>query len=249
VVDPSVPAIIRRIDVGAALPANGSYFAHPDRARLINGLLYVVVPFYDAKYHSGPSLLAVIDPGTEQVVAQLPFEGATGCSGLDVSPGLTTLAVACSGAWHSSERASSGSSAVIGIALAPSLHEVWRVNTGSDPRAFAFTVSYVDAAHVIAARLGELGPPVVNDAVQLVDVRNQTVTTLFESAGQPASIAIGPCAAGDSSAACFVADASRSQVVRLDMSGSGEHQLTKYAWTDPLGLEPRALSFFGPSPR
>jgi hypothetical protein len=247
VVNPETPEIMRRIDLSGELPPVGGYFAHPDRARLLDGLVYVVVPFYDAHHRSGDSYLAVLDPASERIVDTLLIQGVTGCSGLDASPDGTTLAIACSGSWQGTSQAQANVSAIVGVTTAPRLQEIWRVGTGDDERAFGFGVVFADATRVLATRLGVLGPPVINDAAVLIDTRQGSATTLFESASKPASLDIGPCltACGQ----CFIADASRKQVVRVEFApNQAGYRLTRFNWHDPVGLPPRRLALFaGPS--
>jgi len=246
VVNPQTAEIQRRIDLSTVLTPVGEHFAHPDRARLIQGLVYVVVPFYDARHRSGASYLAVLDPHSEQVTETLQLQGVTGCSGMDVAPDGESVAVACSGSWQGTTRSQADSSAIVGVAITPRLREIWRVSPSSATRAFGFALAFADSTHVLVTKLGDLGPPVVNDAVQLVEIRQGQATTLFESAGKPASLSLGPCLVHCRQ--CFIADASRSQVVRLELSPNGAHALTPFTWLDPVGLPPRELTLLGPSP-
>jgi len=240
------PQITGRVDIAAGLPARNQYFAHPDRARLLpDGKIYVVVPYYDARHYSGESYLAVVDPETELVESFLLLKGVSGCSGIDAAPNARSLAIACSGNWQGTGRAEASTSAIVGVSTAP-LHELWRVGTGTDARGFGFTVTFADAHHVIATRLGDLGPPILNDTVGLIDIEAGTSTTLLESAGQPASLSVGPCAT--QVGVCFLADASRNQIVRFDLNASGDYALTRFNWNDPVGLRPRLLTFIGPDP-
>lgn len=247
-IDPTTPQpkITGRIDVAARLPKGNPYFAHPDRARLLpDGKLYVVVPFYDARHYSGKSYLAVVDPETEQVESFLLLEGVSGCSGIDAAPDARSLAIACSGNWQGTGRAQSSTSAIVGVSTSP-LRELWRMGTGPDARAFGFSATFADAHHVITTKLGALGPPLLNDTVELIDIEAKTSTTLLESAGQPASLSLGPCAT--QLGLCFLADASRNQIVRLDLNAVGDYAITKFDWHDPVGLRPRLLTFVGPDP-
>ena len=252
VIDPTTeptnpqPQITGRVDIATGLPAGNQYFAHPDRARLLpDGKLYVVVPYYDSRHYSGDSYLAVVDPEAEQVESFLLLKGATGCSGIDAAPDARSLAIACSGNWQGTGRAQASTSAIIGVSTTP-LRELWRIGPGTDARAFGFSVTFADAQRVVATRLGDLGPPILNDSVELINIEAGTSTTLIESASQPASLSIGPCAT--QVGICFFADASRNQIVRLELNAGGDYAITKFNWNDPVGLRPRLLTFFGPDP-
>jgi hypothetical protein len=244
VIDPSSHEILARIDLKSAMPQSGSYFAHPDRARIVDDKLYVVVPYYDQNYRSGASYLVMLDPETEQVEEYLSLDGVSGCSGLDVSPDHGSLAIACSGSWQGVNQAQFGSSAIIGVGLEPKLQEVWRVAApASDQRAFGFAVSFVDSKRVLTSRLGFDGPPIVNDSIDLVDIESGSVTPLLQSANQSVTLGVGPCADGYSQ--CFVTDAGRHQVVRFDFDNGGGYTKTAFTWDDPVGLPPRVIGFFG----
>jgi len=242
IVDPGIPAITGRIDIVAAMPKYASFIVHPDRARLVGNRVYIVLPYYDLVYNAGPSYVASIDPETDQIVDLTLLESLSGCSGLDVAPDESSIAVACSGGWHGSNTANSRTSGIVGVQLQPKLSEIWRIRaTTVGNRAFGFEVGYVDARHVVAPQLGESGPPLVNDAVFLIDTTTGGSTMLLESADVPVTLSVGPC---DSiSNFCFIADAQRKSIHRLSYDGA-QYSLSSYSWTDPTGLPPRLLSFF-----
>lgn len=247
VIDPSRPAILRRIDVASALPKEPPYFPHPDRAVLSGHDVFVVVPYYDSNHYSGSSYLALIDPDTENVRDWLRLPDASGCSGIAPFPNHQGIAVICSGRWQGTLKASSMSSSVVGVGTSGGLHEIWRVQAGStDGRAFGFVINFADADHVVLSRQGQLGPPVLNDSIELIDVRTGSRRNLLDSAGQPSSLTVGPCL--PSCGQCFFADASRGQVVRADFGANGQPTLHKFSWPDPVGLSPHVLCTFGTDP-
>ena len=240
VIDPSGPKIVQRIDVGASLPTEGSYFAHPDRARMVGNVLLVVVPFYDSRHYSGAAYLIAVKTLDDRVADYLRLEGVSGCSGLDVSPDHATLAIACSGGWHGQSLSDPQSSAIVGVSLAPRLSEAWRVAAPvADGRPFAFAVSFVDTKHVVASRLGALGPPSMNDSIELIDTEARSITTILESE-QPVTLGVGPCQEGTGQ--CFATDAGRNQVVRFDFDPNGGYSNRTFDWNDPVGLPPRAVA-------
>ena len=244
VIDPSAAQITASIDIGSALPPQNGYSPHPDRARIINDKLYVVVPYYDKNHYSDVSYLAKFDAKTEQLEDHLLLNGLSGCSGLDVSPDSGSVAIACSGRWQGTSEAQPESSAIIGVTLAPLLRELWRVSAlSTDARPFAFAVSFADSKHVLTSRLGNLGPPIVEDSIELIDITSGSVTTVLESVGQPVTLGVGPCTIAH--AQCFVSDAGRNQVVRFDFDNGGGYAKAAFVWNDPVGLPPRVIGFFG----
>lgn len=245
IIDPSLPAITGRIDLFSAFPPNGDFVAHPDRAWLVSGRVYVVIPFYNRPYTStGQSYLAVIDPKTDSVIQNFPLTGLAGCSGLAVSPDRTNLAVACSGRWQGTNTADDASSALVGLRTTPEVSEIWRIparQIGS--RAFGFEIAFVDSTHVLATQLGEYGPPLVNDVAYVIDITTGAATRVLESANSPVTLSVGPCDA--TCRACFIADAGRSRLYSLSFSDERGPLLTGYDWADSTtGLPPTSLTFF-----
>jgi hypothetical protein len=244
IVDPSVPAITGRIDLPAIFPPSGNLIIHPDRARHILDHVYVVLPLYDRPYsNSGQGYLAVIDPKTDSVVQGFPLAGLSGCSGLAVAPNVTSIAVVCSGHWQGSTTANNATSGIVGLRLSPSVSEIWRIPANVvGNRAFGFEVAFVDSTHVLATQLGELGPPIINDAAFVVDIATGTSTRVLESANAPVTLSVGPC--NSACGACFIADAGRNRLYNLSLTSSGKPSLTGYSWADPTGLPPTSLAFF-----
>jgi hypothetical protein len=241
IIDPSIPTITSRIDLSSILPSIGNFVPHPDRAWLISDLLYVIIPLYDANFTAGESYVVVFDAKTDTFVQKYKLEGLAGCSGVSASPDQANLAVACSGRWQGSSTASNTRSGIVGLRRSPDLAEIWRIPaTSVGKRAFGFDVAFVDATHVLATQLGELGPPSVNDSAFLMDITNGSATRLLESA--PFSLGAGPCSIA--CGACFIADAGRSRLFNVQFSNSHGPSLIDYVWTDPTGLPPRSLAFF-----
>jgi hypothetical protein len=243
IIDPGVPIITGRIDVVAAMPKFASFVVHPDRARMVGNRVYAVLPYYDLAYNAGPSYVASIDSQTDQIVDLTLLEGLSGCSGLDVAPDETSLAVVCSGGWHGINTANNSTSGIIGLQLQPKLTEIWRVpakNVGN--RAFGFEVAYIDMTHVVTLQLGDLGPPMTNDAVFLIDTATGSSKILLKSANVPITLSVGPC--NSSFNLCYIADAQRSTIHRLSYNGGQNYTMSDYTWADPTGLPPRLLGFF-----
>jgi len=244
IIDPRVPAITGRIDLSSSFPPNGNFIIHPDRAWRVSDRVYVVLPLYDRGYmNSGEGYVVAIDPKNDSVIESVFLPGLSGCSGLAVTPDGAVIAIVCSGRWQGSNSANNASSGIVGLRLSPQLSEIWRVpasRVGS--RAFGFDVAFVDSTHVLATQLGELGPPVVNDVAYVIDVATGTGTRVLESSNTPVTLSVGPCSRA--CGGCFIADAGRSRLYRLDFSNAQGSVITGYDWVDPTGLPPRSLAFF-----
>jgi len=241
IIDPSIPSMVGRIDLTTSFPPNGSLFVHPDRARLIGGRVYAVLPYYDRSFSaSGESYIAVIDPQTDIITERFLIKGASGCVGLDVTTDESSLAVVCSGSWNGSIKgAGNASSAIVGLRLAPQLSEIWRVAASQlANRAFGFNIAFVDSTHVLTTQLGELGPPLVEDVAYVIDVSNGSATVARRSA----SLSSGPCNAG--CGACYISDAATSTLINLQFTNPRRYLQTVYSWADPTGLPPRSIAFF-----
>jgi len=243
VLDPSIPAIKGRIDAASGLPPYAGYNPSPDCARLAGDRLYVVVPYYDSAYHAGPSYVIAIDPATDAPVDQILLAGLSGCSGLDISPDQTSIAIACSGRWQGSSSADASASALVGLRIRPQMEEIWRIPASrSTKRAFGFALGFVDSTHVIASQLGEFGPPMINDTVYLIDTNTSASTPVLQSANVPFTLSVGPCDAD--CGVCFLVDTQRVGIFEFTLSQSNSFSLTEYPWNDPTGLPPRLLGFF-----
>jgi hypothetical protein len=243
IVDPSIPAIMGRVDVAGPLPKSAGFTAHPDRAVLVDGRVYVVLPYYDTAYNSGDSLVAAIDPSSDALVDSVRLTGLSGCSGLDVAPDQDSVAVVCSGRWHGTSTADSSASAIVGLELEPNLKEIWRVSAnGVGGRSFGLDVAFVDPKHVLALQLGDLGPPLVNDVAYFVDIETGEAVNVLESANVPVTLSAGPC--NHNCGLCFMADAQRKAIHRLTFADAKGWTLFDFVWNDPTGLPPRLLGFF-----
>ncbi len=243
IIDPSVPSIVGRIDISAALPKQSSYFVHPDRARLVGDRVYLVVPYYDSTYDSGNSYVVAIDTQSDAIVDSLWLNDLSGCSGIDSAPDQASVAVVCSGRWQGTSSADVTASAIVGIQLKPRLTEIWRVSaTSVGPRALGFDVAYVDTHRVLALQLGDLGPPLVNDVAYAIDFTTGKSTEILRSADVPVTLGLGPCSYDCGQ--CFMADAQRKQVHRLQFVEPQGWSMADYDWDDPTGLPPRIVAFF-----
>ncbi len=243
IIDPSIPSITGRVDVASSLPKSAGFTVHPDRATRVGGRVYIVVPYYDTAYDSGDSWIAAIDPASDAVIDSVRLTGLSGCSGLDVAPDRNSVAAVCSGRWHGTSTADSGASAIVGVTLEPRLHEIWRVSASSvGGRSFGFDVAFVDPKHVLALQLGDLGPPLINDEAYVVDVETGKAVKVLQSANVPVTLSAGPC--NYDCGLCFMADAQRRSIHRLEFNSPAQWHLVDSIWDDPTGLPPRMLGFF-----
>jgi len=242
IVDPSVPSIVGRIDIAGALPKQANFVVHPDRARLVQDRVYVVLPYYDSAFNSGQSYVAAVDPKSDAITDSVLLGGLSGCSGLDAAPDQNSLAVVCSGRWYGTNNANISASAIVGLQIRPKLAEAWRISAASvGRRAFSFNVGFVDATHVLASQMGDLGPPVINDVAYVIDFHSGESTAVLQSANVPFTLSAGPC---NNFGLCFIADAQRKSVHRLDFTDAQQWTLSDFSWNDPTGLPPQMLALF-----
>ncbi|MBC7976910.1 MAG: hypothetical protein H7138_18195, partial [Myxococcales bacterium] len=123
IIDPSVPAITGRIDLGryATTVTGASIQARPDRARLANGKLFVVLNNISDDFGTiGAGRVVVVDPATDQVTGTLDLPaGLQNCGGLSYVEATKTLVVACGGNYSQPSQVASSGLAFVDVAVSP----------------------------------------------------------------------------------------------------------------------------------
>jgi hypothetical protein len=100
IIDPTKPAITGRIDLSSyAVQVTGTKIqARPDRARLIDGKLYIALTNQDAAFKvSGHGRILVIDVQTDKVTNMIEIPDFNNCSSLSYLDDKHLLDVACNG--------------------------------------------------------------------------------------------------------------------------------------------------------
>jgi hypothetical protein len=100
VLDPSLPAIVGRIDLAPALAGqDASYLPRAARALLAGGRVRLLAQAGNATFEFLDTRLVTIDPETDGISQVLVLEGLKSCANLALSPDGSELAVVCNGAF------------------------------------------------------------------------------------------------------------------------------------------------------
>ncbi|HEX5062485.1 MAG TPA: hypothetical protein VFV99_24100, partial [Kofleriaceae bacterium] len=136
IIDPSVPAITGRIDLASY--AGSGVQARPDRARLIDGKLFVLLSNLSGDFSTAAEgRLVVVDTATDQVSGTIDLPGLKNCGGLSYVESTKTLVVACGGSFSDPEQAASSGIAYVDTAASPPAMTRKQDMTPFDGRALA----------------------------------------------------------------------------------------------------------------
>jgi hypothetical protein len=124
IIDPSVPAITGRIDLsGYAIPVAGVVMkARPDRARLIDGKVFVALNEISADLiHAvlAHGRVIAIDAATDQVVATIDIPELANCQSLSYIDASKTLVVLCTGDYTAADPTQTSGIAYIDVSASP----------------------------------------------------------------------------------------------------------------------------------
>jgi hypothetical protein len=262
IVEPSVPAVVGRVDLSSAAADAPGVLPRPHRMLRLGDFVVVLLSMLSGDFQGSSSArLALIDPASDELVEVFELTGLHGCSGLahaaPAADGSSALAVTCSG------RFSGGSDpdiATSGVALlrfaAGTLSEQarWTANElGGQP--LGFSVTFADAQTLLVTLLGSLSTPATQDALVALDLSGGGHHWVARGEQQPfemgdvqcmTPLADGADAADDACGACFLADGEQGRLQRFALSAGGSIA-DRLQWVDTrvvesaIGLPPRAL--------
>lgn len=123
IIDPSVPAITGRIDLSSyVIPVTGAVMkARPDRARLIDGTLFVALneindDFRKALAHGR---VIAIDTATDRVIATIDIPELTDCVDMTYVEASKTLVVLCTGDYLAADPVQTAGIVYIDVTASP----------------------------------------------------------------------------------------------------------------------------------
>jgi hypothetical protein len=123
IIDPSVPAITGRIDLSTqVIPVSGAVMkARPDRARLIDGKVFVVLNEIndDFGHALGHGRVIAIDTTTDQVIATIDIPELADCADLSYVEASKTLVVLCTGDYLAADPLQTSGVAYIDLTASP----------------------------------------------------------------------------------------------------------------------------------
>jgi hypothetical protein len=251
VIDPTIPAIIERIDLMPAMAGEDpKFFPRANRMVSAKGMLYVLLSSYAKDFSSSAeSRIVTIDLSSRSIIDVTKLSGLHGCAGLAMSPEDDELAVTCSGTFLNNSESIISESGLVVLGIDGSPHELQRwlaTDLGEGP--LGFSAAYASANTLIVTTFGsyENGTQKsADDTTMIVDLETGAHMVLFRSEALPFSIGEVQCAA--ECAVCFIADAERDGGVlhRLDVGASGELvESAQIQVSGEIGLPPRYVGRF-----
>lgn len=249
VLDPEQPAITERLEFSAAVSEGAR--ARPGRMLSVGSWLLVHLSGHSADFQEAEDArLAVLDQDTLTIHETITIPGMKNCAGLALSPEQSRLAVSCSGLVKHSDGPAPQASGVVLFEITDSaesltLREEGRLEASEllfGP--FAPTVSFVDENRILAATYGALegsdaGRP---DRILLMDLKSGTEGVLLQTEEIPFSLESLLCA--EACGVCFVADAERNVVHRLEFEEGALSRKTEHAVETGVALPVRLLGWF-----
>jgi hypothetical protein len=250
-VDPGTGAVVGRVDLAAAMQGEAAdILPRPSRMIAAGGRVYVLLSAYSADFtKSGDARVAVVDPVNDTLVGHAVLQGSRGCSGLAVSPDGARLAVGCSGTFGGTSTPTLDDAGLVVVRRADdgSVSPERRfpaADIGGEP--LAFSVDFASVRTILYATLGRLdeaGAPEQDDILFEIDVETGEHTELLRSAREPFSLGDVRCSPG--CGVCFVADASRGALHRLEVDGGGRAgSRREISFDDGTGLPPRYVGAY-----
>ncbi len=251
VVDPWEPAILARIDLSAAMSDAPGFLPRPSRMVRHGDDVFVLLLGYNHDFSAvAPARLARVDSRTDTLGDVVVLPDLSGCEGLALSPDATELAVACSGPLRNgATQETTGSGLAV---LDRATLTVSRVTRAAElvGQPLGFSAAFTRRGDILVTALGAFGSggDDVLDAVLRIQP-DGTADTVLRSVSRPFELGEVRCTlpidAADAAAACgqcFVADAERGVLQRLDPT-TAESDGT-IALEDGIGLPPRLLGRF-----
>ena len=256
VVDPTVPGIVDRIDLSAAVDQAAGFLARAGPMVVVDEHAYVLVAAYDATFgQSAPSRVVTIDTTTDEIAGVTVLEGLHGCGALALSG--DRLAVACSGVFGGDANASIAESAVVVLTIEGSVPNELTRHTAADiaGQPIGFAIDFAAADNLLVSALGSfVGDGAdVTDALFSVGLTDGSVQEVWRNQQRPFELGQVRCVAPTAMASetsslgcgdCWLADAEASQLHLLQLGAGGIEVVDSLTVETAIGLPPRALGRF-----
>ena len=248
-IDPSVPRIVRSVDLRPALAGEPpEILPRADKLAAADDRLYVLLSSYSEDFlATAPSRIVAVDTRSDEIESVQVLQGLHGCSALALSPNGRQLAVACSGQFQGSSTPTLSTSGVVLLGITDSVTELARYRAadfGEGP--IGLSVCYAGPDHLLFTTLGRFGgggEVGQDDTLISLDAARDDFEIVLRSAGQPFTLGDVRCATA--AGRCFVADAMRGGVVhRLDFELGRLVSDQVIRVETEIGLPPRHLGEF-----
>lgn len=232
VVDPSVPSIVRAIDVTSALGSDAARaLPRPDPIVVTGSRAIVLLGALPLDFSvSVPSRLVAIDTTTDTITDVLTLDGFTNCNGLALSPTRTEVTVLCSGNIDSYAPSDLTGAGIVRVDVTSGLR-VSRKFLGADlgPGPAGFFAAYVTPGVLVFPTFGYLNQDQSTgraDTLIRLDLETGATTKLLTGA----AFTLGGVACDPLCRTCFAADAG--------LDGGVVHRFTVDAHGSLVGDQP-----------
>jgi hypothetical protein len=223
---------------------NATIQARPDRAKLVDGKLFVVLSNLNGDFSAaGHGRLVVIDPATDAVTGTVDIPALKNCSGLSYVEATKTLVVACAGAFSDPDQAAGSGIAYIDVDASPPVLIRSEPATPFGGRALAgYSGIGRDGALGYGVTYGVFGGA-PTDQLWSYDVSAQTATKLLDASD---SFTLGTVLADPSRDRVYVSDANAAQPrVYVYRHDEGAPALETSVEVNPgVGLPPREIAWY-----
>lgn len=247
--DPSQPALLRRVALDDAMLDAPAFAPHPDKLLLVRGALVVLLSANAADYRSSaPSRLVVVELREERLAQVLVLQGLHGCSSVVLAPSQDELAVACSGEFGGDSEPDAAGSALVQLELEGEgaslrLRERRRRAAsvfGEAP--LAFGLAYAGEERLLVSTFGRFAQgssPMIDDTVLEVSRWGDEQRLLLRSTREPFSLRALRCP--QPAPTCAVADASRGVLHWFHRGEQGLEPLGARRVESAVGLPPTVI--------
>ena len=244
VLDLDLGKTVARIDLAPYAAGGAGINPNPDRARVVDGKIYVTLNNFSADLVSqtGPGRVVVVDPTTDTVSSVVDLPDFRDCGAIVPVPGKQgALAVACSGFFSDPDRIDSSGVALIDTSVSPA------TVTPLMAAAFGRPVSFADLA-VVSPTLAFVIVPgdfsgSAPDQLWQFDFTRGLPQKLLDASG---AWVLGGLAFDPTTQRVFLGDADPQspKLHVFDVSGSAPVELASLNSDPAKGLLPRNLGLY-----
>jgi len=236
VINPAAPDVAGRIDMAG--PDDGAILPRASRLLRVGAQVWVSLQRSSADFKvAGDARIVGISTVDDTVAWSFDVPGASGCSGVAVSPSGAVVALACSSLLGDVNAAPEGTVVLLDTAKVPPL-EIKRIATTSLGAALSGALAFISDTHLAGVAYGgSAAHP--NDVVYTLDTTSGIVTAVAESTA-PFKLGDMRCTPGCTNE-CLVPDAASNALRVFKIEGNALVPATSLIADTVLGLPPRSL--------
>jgi hypothetical protein len=251
VIDPSLPAVLGRIDLSPVLAGEEpGFLPRANRALLAGGRLRLLAQAGNAIFEFLDSRLVTIDPATDRISQVLVLEGLKSCANLALSPDGSELAVACSGAFGQDPALGFPDAGIVILGVGDELVEKQRFAAAELGGEQISALAYASASSLLFTTYGRYSADaslVVPDTLRRIDLASGALDGEPLVRTRVSAFSLGDVRCAPGVGRCVLADAESEGGVlhQFEVSSDGTVSETGRVAPNPdLGLPPRYLGAY-----